>query len=225
MVTNPLPKVCIFDAFGTLFNLDIPLESIQSICGEKSERLLEIWRGKQLEYTWLRALMKNYIPFNQITKEALQFAMNEIQVQDKSLFEILMPVYTKANAYADVPHTLSYLKSLGIKIAILSNGTPEMLEAGAAHAGIRKHLDQLLSVEQVRTFKPDPIVYQMAVDAFSSKKSDFIFCSSNQWDIAGAGAFGFKTIWLNRASKHPEILPPKASLMINSMKAFKTLLS
>lgn len=193
-----MTKAYIFDAFGTLFNLDIPTEQIDELANGKGAELLAIWRAKQLEYTWQRTLMQRYLPFNEVTKEALQFAMESVGVDDKKLPEILLPIYEKATAYSEVKATLDQLQQAGHITSILSNGTPQMLKNGANHAELTDHLDYIISVDNIRIFKPDPRVYNYALNVLNRFEDEVIFISSNQWDVAGAAAFGLPTLWLNR---------------------------
>lgn len=188
----------IFDAFGTLFNLDIPTHQVDLLSNGKGQEILDIWRVKQLEYTWLRTLMQQYLPFNEVTKQALQFAMDTNGISNKQLPELLLPIYEKSNAYSDVVTTLQQLQSNNHITAILSNGTNKMLQSGTENAQISAHLDYIISVDDISIFKPDPRVYNYALNKLNRFEDEVTFISSNQWDIAGATAFGLPTIWLNR---------------------------
>lgn len=211
------PKACIFDAFGTLFNLSIPTDLINQKANGKGAALLDIWRSKQLEYTWLRSLMGSYVPFEKVTEEALTFAMRSVGATDRNLYQILMPVYRKANAFKDVKPALQRLQLEGITTAILSNGTPSMLKAGAENAGITDWLDAIISVDTIQKYKPSPEVYQLALDTLDLEAEEVLFFSSNQWDIAGAGQFGLPTVWVDRYGKKEEVLPPKARYKIKGL--------
>lgn len=195
----------IFDAFGTLFNLEIPTTKVDELTDGKGQQLLDIWRDKQLEYTWLRTLMQQYLPFNEVTKEALQFAMDHTGVEQQKLPDLLLPIYEKSNAYPDVKACLQRLQASDYTTAILSNGTNKMLKNGTENAQIATHLDFILSVDDIQVFKPDPRVYNYALNQLNRFEDEVVFVSSNQWDIAGAAAFGLPTIWLNRqgAIKQP----------------------
>ena len=210
-------KACVFDAFGTLFNLTIPLEEINTLCQGKGEEVLAIWRNKQLEYTWLRSLMDNYVNFDTITEEALTFALAATNIKAPKLYDLLMPIYRQPNCFDDVKPTLIALKEKGIKTAILSNGTRPMLQAGIQKTALEGLMDQVISVDDIGIFKPSPKVYQYAVDRLQLPTSSFVFISSNPWDIAGAGQFGLQTVWLNRSGKVAEVLPPKPKYVIGSM--------
>jgi len=157
-------KACLFDAFGTLFTLSIPVEEIDALCKGKGEELLNIWRTKQLEYTWLRSLMDNYVPFDVITEEALTFAMRVLAIDQPKLYDILMPIYRSPNCFADVKPTLQALKAKGIQTGILSNGTLSMLQAGIANTDLTSIIDPIISVDPIRIFKPSPKVYAYAAN-------------------------------------------------------------
>ena len=210
-------KACVFDAFGTVFNLDLPIEKINRICGLKSEHILQSWRQKQLEYTWLRGLMKNYIPFDQITELALSYAMKVYDISDPKLKEVLLPIYNAPSVFDDVVINFKGLKAMDLKLAILSNGTPSMLKKGVEFAELNTVLDAVLSVDSVKQFKPHPAVYQFAVDQLKLQKYEILFISSNQWDIAGAKSFGFKTAWLNRKNIPYESMGFSSETQITSM--------
>ncbi|MFK7932258.1 MAG: haloacid dehalogenase type II [Saprospiraceae bacterium] len=199
-----MTKAYIFDAFGTLFNLDIPANQIDKLADGKGAELLQIWRTKQLEYTWLRTLMQRYQPFNEVTKEALQFAMKSVGVDHPQLTKTLLPIYENANAFPEVKATLEQLKKAGHLVSILSNGTPQMLQNGAKHAAIFDNLDLIISVDDIKVFKPDPRVYNYALNKLNRFEDEVIFVSSNQWDVAGAAAFGLPTLWLNRKKEIPQ---------------------
>ena len=210
-------KACVFDAFGTLFNLSIPLVEIDSLCQGKGEEVLAIWRSKQLEYTWLRSLMNNYVNFDTITEEALTYALAATNIQAPKLYDLLMPIYRQPNCFDDVKPSLIALKEKGITTAILSNGTRPMLQAGIEKTGLEELMDAVISVDDIGIFKPSPKVYQYAVEQMQLPVESFLFISSNPWDVAGAGQFGLQTVWLNRGGKVAEVLPPKPKYVISSM--------
>lgn len=193
-----MTQAYIFDAFGTLFNLDVPTTEIDELTNGKGAEVLAIWRAKQLEYSWLRTLMQQYKPFSEVTKEALQFAMESVGVDSEKLPEILLPIYEKATAFPEVKSTLATLKKQDFVTAILSNGTPQMLNNGAEHAELTEYLDHIISVDDIHIFKPDPQVYNYALNKLNRFEDEVTFVSSNQWDVAGAAAFGLPTVWLNR---------------------------
>lgn len=217
-------KVCLFDAFGTLFKVKLPVNELDQLTNGQGARLLDIWRNKQLEYTWLRGLMGDYVSFDQVTEEALTYALREIKVEEPKVYDILMPVYRQPEAFSDVLPGLKALNQTGYKVAILSNGTKAMLEAGVTKTGISQLVSAVLSVEEVRTFKPNPKVYQMSADFFGLDKSAFLFFSSNRWDIAGAANFGFSTAWVNRNGLVPEVLGPRPTYTLSSLHELNSIL-
>lgn len=200
-------RACVFDAYGTLFDVNSAAEAEQQTLGENWKPLADTWRTKQLQYTWLRALMRRHADFQQVTGDALDFAMNETGLNDPALRQRLMDLYLRLNAYPEVKSTLNQLKQRGLQLAILSNGTPQMLDAAAENAAIADLLDAILSVEQIHTFKPDPGVYQIAVDRLGLAPHEICFLSSNSWDAYGAKAFGFRVLWCNRFGQPPEHIP------------------
>lgn len=209
----------IFDAFGTLFKT-IPLEdSLERIIGRSTSELLLIWRKKQLEYSWLRNQMNAYVPFNEVTKEALDYAMRKVSVVDERIAELLLPVYDQPTLINSADALLKTLKTKGKQTAILSNGTPQMLKNGATRTGIHKDLDALLSVDQIRKYKPSPEVYQMALNQLDVKKEDALFFSSNQWDVSGASTFGLDAIWVNQYNETKESLPFGQVIEVDSLNA------
>lgn len=217
-------KACVFDAYGTLFKLDIPMDQVDQFCNGKGVELMAIWRRKQLEYTWLRSLMDSYIPFNEVTRAALVFAMESVGTQEEALFDLLLPIYEKANCFPEVELMLKQLKANGIRSAILSNGTERMLKTGAENASIDSLLDHIFSVDAVGIFKPSPLVYQMAVDQLQLQPKEILFLSSNQWDIAGATRFGLTTVWVNQYQQIPERLGENARFTLSKLSDLFSLL-
>jgi len=216
-------KAFVFDAFGTLFNLTLPIDEIDALCNGKGKELLSIWRTKQLEYTWLRSLMDNYVNFDTITHEALTFAMRSVQVEEPKLYDLLMPIYRQPNCFKDVVPTLKALQTKGIQTAILSNGTPTMLQAGVEKTGLTDIIHPIISVDTIGIFKPSPKVYKYALAQMQLPIDSFYFVSSNPWDIAGAGQYGLQTVWLNRSQQAAEVLPPSPKYVIQSMEELLTL--
>jgi 2-haloacid dehalogenase len=200
-------EVCVFDAYGTLFDVNSAAYAERSAMGEKWQLLAELWRTKQLQYTWLRSLAGRHADFWQVTGEALDFALSSLQLEDPALRGRLMNLYMVLSTYPDVPDALKRLKAAGMKLAILSNGTPAMLAAAAANAGIANLLDAILSVEEVNVFKPHPAVYGLACQRFNVTAARVCFLSSNGWDAFSAKAFGFRVLWCNRFGQSPEQIP------------------
>jgi 2-haloacid dehalogenase len=191
-------QACLFDAYGTLFNLDLPMATLQTQTGDRADEFLALWRKKQLEYSWLRVAMAHYLPFEQVTEDALHYAFEWFGLENGDLFDSLMGIYWQPTLFPEVSTTLRMLKQKGLRLAILSNGSEALLQAGVSHTGLGDLIDAVISVESVKTFKPSPQVYQMAVDRLGLSLHEFTFQSSNGWDIAGATAFGFSTVWVRR---------------------------
>lgn len=210
-------KACAFDAYGTLFDVNSAARAAQNSLGEKWPSLAELWRGKQLQYTWLRSLGGSHADFWQVTGDALDFALSTLQLEDPELRERLMNSYLILNTYPEVPETLKRLRSAGMKLAILSNGTPAMLASASANAGITETLDAILSVEQVGIYKPHSSVYQLACDRFHLPAADICFISSNGWDAYSAKAFGFRVLWCNRLGQVPEHIPQSPDAQISTL--------
>ena len=200
-------SACVFDAYGTLFDVSSVARGAQDALGERWQALSELWRTKQLQYTWLRGLGGHHADFWQVTCDALDFAMGTLGIEDDALRARLMDLYLSIAAYPEVPAMLAELKSRGIKLAILSNGTPQMLAAAVANSGIAEYFDAVLSVEEVGVFKPHPSVYGMAPQRLMVNKEQICFLSSNGWDAFAAKAFGFRVLWCNRFGQMPERLP------------------
>ena len=200
-------QACVFDAYGTLFDVNAAARDLQGELGPQWQALAALWRDKQLQYTWLRGLGGNYADFWQVTGDALDFALESLDVQDADLRERLMQLYLRLGHYTEVPETLRILRERGVKLAILSNGSPRMLEAAVANAGVTDLFDAVLSVDAVRVFKPHPSVYQLAVDSLGVDAERICFLSSNGWDAFSAKAFGFRVLWCNRFGQPPERLP------------------
>ena len=202
-------RACVFDAYGTLFDVNAAAAEESEALGEQWLSLAELWRTKQLQYTWLRGLAGRHADFWQLTGEALDFAMQSHGLNDPGLRRRLMDLYLHLGAYPEVHDTLIQLKASGMHLAILSNGTPAMLSAAVDHAGITALLDAVLSVEEVGVFKPHPSVYQLAVDRMGVRPDEICFVSANGWDAYSARAFGLRVIWCNRFNQAPERIPER----------------
>ncbi len=200
-------QACVFDAYGTLFDVNSAARSAQDALQEKRHPLAELWRAKQLQYTWLRGLSGRHADFWQVTGDALDFAMSSLQLEDPVLRARLMNLYLTLSHYPEVPDTLLRLKAAGIKLAILSNGTPAMLAAASSNSGIAELFDEVLSVEEVKVYKPHPSVYKLACDRLKVDAASICFLSSNGWDAYSAKAFGFRVLWCNRLGQAPERIP------------------
>ncbi len=218
-------KACVFDAYGTLFDVHSAVGKYREQLGDKADQVSMLWRTKQLEYTWLRSLMKHHADFWQVTRDALDFAFDAHKIKDPDLKHRLTNAYLTLNAYPEVPQALSVLKNRGFKLAILSNGTPEMLSAGVKNSGIEDLIDASISVEDIGIFKPDFKVYQLAVDQLNVRAHEIIFQSSNAWDASGASAFGFNVAWINRFGQSKERLPGTPDFEIKTLMELPDLIS
>jgi len=215
----PLPgiRACVFDGYGTLFDYASAAAGCRDVLGERHGPLTTLWRDKQLQYTWLRALQGRHIDFWQVTCDALDFALETLGLDDPPLRARLMDLYRTLDVFAEVPAVLKQLKVAGLKTAILSNGSPDMLDAAVNKAGIGDLLDAVLSVELVGVYKPHPKVYQLAVDRLAIPADAISFQSSNAWDAHAASAFGMRVVWCNRYGQRPERLPGKPDREIASL--------
>src|SRR3990170_6954233 len=184
-------RACVFDAYGTLFDVNSAAAQAKDALGEKWQPLADLWRAKQLQYTWLRGLMGRHADFWQVTGDALDYAMGSLGLDDSPLRKRLMGLYLTLNAYPEVKDTLKRLKAGGFKLAILSNGAPKMLASAAENSGIADLLDAVLSVEEVKVFKPHPSVYRLPGERFKLSQGEMCFLSSNAWDAHAAKACGF----------------------------------
>ena len=218
-------RACVFDAYGTLFDYASAAARCRDVLGDKFDRLVTLWRDKQLQYTWLRATQNRHVEFWRVTGDALDFVLETLGIDDRALRERLMNLYLTLNAFPEVPDTLSRLKALGLKTAILSNGAPAMLEAVVGNAKIGSLLDAVLSVEEVGVYKPHPKVYQLAVDRLAVDAKEILFLSSNAWDAYAASAFGFRVAWCNRYGQRPERLPGKPDYEIKSLAEIPALIT
>ena len=196
--THPDAKAVVFDAYGTLFDVHSAVARHAAAIGPEAARLSEIWRAKQLEYTWVLSLAERYEPFWVVTERALDYAFARCPAIDRSVKPSLLEAYRGLACYPEVPGVLDALRARRLKTVILSNGDMPMLRDAIASAGLAEHLDSVVSVDTVRVFKTSPRVYELALSALQLHPSDIVFVSSNRWDIAGAAAFGFDPVWVNR---------------------------
>jgi 2-haloacid dehalogenase len=217
-------RACVFDAYGTLFDVHAAVGRLRPQIGAEADALSQLWRSKQLEYTWLRALMGRHADFWQVTGDALDYALARTRV-DAAVREPLMQAYLTLDAYAEVPDVLRRLRAAGQKLAILSNGAPAMLAAAVENAGISALLDAVLSVEEVGVYKPHPSVYRLAVDRLGVRADQIAFQSSNAWDVNGAACFGLRPVWINRSGARAERLPGAAEHELRDLSGLPGLLA
>ena len=210
-------RAFVFDAYGTLFDVGSAVNRFKGTIGDEGDRLSSIWRQKQLEYTWLRSLMGDFTDFWSVTGDALDYAMAAIGKKDPALRAKLMETYLSLDTFPEVVETLKPLKSQGHKLAILSNGAKHMLISAAKSSGILALFDQIICVDDLKTYKPHPDVYQLAVDQLELSPAEISFQSSNGWDIAGAGHFGFRTAWINRTQQPMERLSHSADVVLKGL--------
>jgi 2-haloacid dehalogenase len=216
-------KVCVFDAYGTLFDYASAAAQCRGELSGKLDGLNTLWREKQLQYSWLRALQGKHADFWTVTGDALDFTLEMMGVAGPALRERLMTLYLTLNPFPEVLETLRRLKRAGLKTAILSNGTPDMLRRAVENAKIGELLDAVLSVEEVGVFKPHPRVYQLAVDRLGVPREAILFLSANAWDAYAASAFGMRVVWCNRHGQGPERLPGKPDCIVQSLSELPAL--
>lgn len=203
-------RVAVFDAYGTLFDVHSAVRRHADAVGPDAGPLSEVWRNKQLEYSWVLGLAGRYASFWSLTERALDYALARHPTVDRGLREALLDAYRDLDAYPEVPGTLAALRTAGIATAILSNGDTGMLERAVASTGLGGALDAVLSVDSARTFKTDPRAYARVGEHLDVPPEAVVFCSSNRWDIAGASAFGFAPVWVNRTAlpdEYPDLAP------------------
>jgi 2-haloacid dehalogenase len=210
-------KACVFDAYGTLFDFAAAARKCRDVLGDDIDRLTALWRDKQLQYTWLRAIQEQHADFWQVTGDALDFSLETLAIDKPGLRDRLMELYLTLDPFPEVADVLGRLKAAGMRTAILSNGSPRMLDAVVGAAKLDTLLDAVLSVEEVGVFKPNSEVYQLAVDRLGIPAASISFQSSNAWDAYAASAFGMKVVWCNRYGQRAERLPGKPDRQIQSL--------
>ena len=208
---------CVFDAYGTLFDFAAAARNCSDVLGDDIDRLTALWRDKQLQYTWLRAAQGRHADFWQVTGDALDFSLETLGLTKPGLHDRLMSLYLTLDPFPEVPGVLARLKAAGMRTAILSNGSPAMLDAAVKAAKLETLLDAVLSVEEVGVYKPHLKVYQLAVDRLGIPASAISFKSSNAWDAHAASAFGMQVVWCNRYGQRHERLPGSPDREIRSL--------
>ena len=210
-------RAILFDAYGTLFDVNSAAEKCKDKIGNKWENFANFWRTTQLEYTWLRSLMKKHKNFWQITEDSLDKSMETFQI-DKSLRNDLLSLYKELSPYSEVKNVLENLKKKSFKLAILSNGTPELLNHLVKSSNLENLFDDIFSVEEVKIYKPDPKVYDMPVNKYKVSKGEITFLSANTWDVSGAGNYGYNSIWVNRNNSVFDKLDYKPKNEVKNLK-------
>ena len=191
------PKAIIFDAYGTLFDVNSAAEKSKNKIGDKWEAFANYWRTTQLEYTWLRSLMHRHKDFWQITEDSLDKSMKVFNI-NKDMKAELLNLYKKLSPFSEVKKTLENLKKKDMKLSILSNGTPELLNELVVSNKLDAIFDDIFSIEEVRIYKPDSKVYDLPVNKYKIKPNEIIFLSANTWDVSGGGNYGYNSVWVNR---------------------------
>jgi len=210
-------KAIVFDAYGTLFDVNSAAEKSKDKIGNKWENFANFWRTTQLEYTWLRSLMKKHKNFWKITEDSLDKSMETFQI-DKSLRNDLLSLYKELSPYPEVKNVLENLKKKSFKLAILSNGTPELLNHLVKSSDLENLFDDIFSVEEVKIYKPDPKVYDIPVNKYKVSKGEITFLSANTWDVSGAGNYGYNSIWVNRNNSVFDKLDYKPKNEVKNLK-------
>jgi 2-haloacid dehalogenase len=217
-------RACVFDAYGTLFDFASAAARSPDVPEHRRAALTTLWRDKQLQYTWLRSLQGRYADFGQVTADALDFALESLDLDAPGLREALMALYLGLDPFPEVPEVLRKLRRRGFRTAILSNGTPAMLEALIRRAGLCDAFDAVLSVDALGVFKTDPRVYQLALDALGLPAPAIAFQSSNGWDAYAASDFGMRVVWCNRYGQRRERLPGAPDFEIRTLAELPGLL-
>lgn len=218
-------RACVFDAYGTLFDVHSPVQKLAAEIGEKADAVSQLWRQKQLEYSWLRSLMGVHADFWHVTGDALDYALAFHGIDEPGLKDELLALYLKLDAYPDAKEALAALKSRNMRTAILSNGSPSMLDAAVRSAGLDKLLDQVLSVEDVGIYKPSRRVYRLAMQKFVIHDAPAIcFVSANTWDAQAAAQFGFQVIRLDRFGLPQDKIPGKPAALVKTLNELPALL-
>ena len=215
---------CVFDAYGTLFDFLSASKRCRDTLGDKADALGQLWRTRQLEYSWLRSLMGSHADFWQVSGEALDFAMASLGIEDRALRERLMDLFLNIEAFADAKRVLEALKRAKRPTAILSNGSPAMLAAAVQSAGVAGLLDHTLSIEDAGIYKPHRSVYELVTRRLRLPAERICFVSSNGWDAAGGAHFGFQAVWANRSGAPRERLPGTLAAEIPSLEALPAFL-
>ena len=217
-------ELCVFDAYGTLFDFNSAVARHRAAVGPKADALSDMWRAKQIQYTWLRNSMGAYAKFWQVTGEALDHCLVAHDIKDAGVRDKLMGAYLALDPFPEVPAMLDALKRAGLRTAILSNGNPEMLDPMVKASGLADRFEAVLSVDEARVFKPDTRTYRLVEQRCGVKPDKVCFLSSNCWDAHGAAHFGFATVWVNRSGAPDDNLPGKTAATIGDLSQLPSLL-
>jgi 2-haloacid dehalogenase len=215
-----MPSIFVFDAYGTLFNVHAAMERFRTQAGPDADRMSDLWRTKQLEYSWTLTMAGRYADFWVLTERALDYALARVPSVPKSLKGDLLGAYFKLDAFPDARAALRALKSAGHKTGILSNGSPAMLQGAVDNAGIGGDLDGVLSVDVLKMFKPRPEVYALVTDHYKCVPADVTFVSSNRWDVMASISVGFRGLWVNRAKMPDEYLDFAPRRILSDLNEF-----
>lgn len=211
-------QAIVFDLYGTLYDVHSVVQQCDALYPGQGMQISEMWRQKQLEYTWLRSLMGKYVSFEQATDDALVYTCNHLKLDlDETACAMLCNAYLDLSPHPEVPAALQRLKNMGLPLAVLSNGSVFSIDKVVRNAGLREHFSNLISVEQVGAFKPDPRVYTLACQELGLSPHQILFVSSNAWDVAGAGHFGFTVCWVNRRNSPLEELDATPDAMVSGL--------
>jgi len=211
-------RACVFDAYGTLFDVHAPIAKLAAEIGPKADDISQLWRRKQLEYTWLRSLMGVHADFWHVTADALDYALEAFEVSEPGLKDEIMSLYLKLDAYPDALEALRAVKGKSQRTAILSNGSPSMLDSAVRSAGLEKLLDLVLSVEDVGIYKPSRRVYRLAMQKLQLHDAPSIcFISANTWDAQAAAQFGFQVVRVDRFGLKDDRIPGRPSAVIGNL--------
>jgi 2-haloacid dehalogenase len=220
--TGPGPAAYVFDAYGTLFDVHAAVRRHAEAIGQQAQAFSDLWRVKQLEYTWVTSLMGQYRDFRALTEDALDFCLARFPAVDRQLRADLLQAYRRLDCFSEVPAVLSALRQRGAKIAILSNGTARMLDEAVEAAGIGSLIDDIFSVDALKIYKTAPAAYALVTSTYKIAAPDIAFQSSNRWDIAGAKAFGFACHWINRSGapeEYPDFPPNRVLSSLDGLVA------
>ena len=209
-------KAIVFDAYGTLFDVNSAAEKCKDKIGDKWENFSNFWRTTQLEYTWLRSLMKRHKNFWDVTEDSLDKSMKVFNI-NKNMKDELLSLYKILSPYPEVRKVLEDLKKKSFKLAILSNGTPDLLKELVENNRLENLFDDLFSIEEVKIYKPDPSVYELPVKKYKIESGEITFLSANTWDVSGGGNFGYNSIWVNRHNSIFDILDFQPKNEINNL--------